>query len=57
MPFSRAVAPVASLEPDVLTAAMVGIGMNFAAPAARDPNIADTLLFASMEGMENDDFG
>ena len=55
MPFSRAVAPVASLEADVLTAAMVGIGMNFAAPAARDPNIEDTLLFASMEGVENDD--
>jgi hypothetical protein len=55
MPFSRAVAPVAALEPDVLTAAMVGIGMNFAAPAARNPNIEDTLLFASIQGMENDD--
>jgi hypothetical protein len=55
MPFNRALAPVASLEPDALTAAMVGIGMNFAAPAARDPNIEDTLLFASIDGMENGD--
>jgi hypothetical protein len=55
MSFSRAVAPVAAPEPDALTAAMVGIGMNFSAPAARDPNIEDTLLFASVEGMEKGD--
>jgi hypothetical protein len=34
---------------------MVGIGMNFAAAAAHDPNIEDTLLFASLEAMERDD--
>lgn len=55
MPFSRAFAPTVSPEADVLTAAMVGIGMNFAAPAARDVNIEDTLLFASIEGMEKSD--
>jgi hypothetical protein len=55
MSFSRAIAPVASPEHDALTAAMVGIGMNFSAPAARDPNIEDTLLFASVEGMEKAD--
>jgi hypothetical protein len=55
MSFSRAIAPVASPEPDALTSAMVGIGMNFSAPAARDPNIEDTLLFASVEGMEKGD--
>jgi len=38
-----------------LTSAMVGIGMNFAAPAAAEPNIEDTLLFASIEGMNGGD--
>lgn len=46
-----------TIEPtsDVLTAAMVGIGMNFAASALPSPNIEDTLFFASIEGMERDD--
>jgi hypothetical protein len=34
---------------------MVGIGMGFAAPAAVEPNIEDTLFFASVEAMEKDD--
>jgi hypothetical protein len=34
---------------------MVGIGMNFAAPAIPNANIEDTLLSASIEGMESDD--
>ena len=34
---------------------MVGIGMNFAAPPVPEPNIEDTILFASIEGMENYD--
>jgi hypothetical protein len=34
---------------------MVGIGMGFAAPAAVEPNIEDTLFFASVEAMERDD--
>jgi hypothetical protein len=34
---------------------MAGIGMKFAAPAAIDPNIEDTLVFASIEGMERAD--
>jgi hypothetical protein len=34
---------------------MVGIGMNFAAPAATEPNIENTLLFASIEAMERHD--
>ena len=40
---------------EALTAAMVGIGVGFAATAASEPNIEDTLLAASIEGMENDD--
>lgn len=55
MAFSRMLAPATAPGPDALTAAMVGIGMSFAAPAATDPNIEDTLLFASLEGMETDD--
>jgi len=55
MPFSRAVAGPTSLQPDELTAAMVGIGMNFASRANPAANIEDTLLLASFEGMENDD--
>jgi hypothetical protein len=36
---------------------MVGIGMGFAAtPSPLEPNIEDTLLFASIEGIEKDDF-
>ncbi|HEY3355686.1 MAG TPA: hypothetical protein VGQ83_20710 [Polyangia bacterium] len=34
---------------------MVGIGMSFAAPAARGPNIEDTLLFASAAAMDQHD--
>jgi hypothetical protein len=55
MPFSRALVPSAPLEPSTLTSAMVGIGMRFAAAPAPDPNIEDTLLFASIEAMENHD--
>ena len=54
MAFSRAFSPD-PLSPEELTQAMVGIGMNFAAPAGAQPNIEDTLLFASVEGMENAD--
>jgi hypothetical protein len=34
---------------------MAGVGMRFAAAPAPDPNIEDTLLFASIEAMENQD--
>jgi hypothetical protein len=34
---------------------MAGIGMLFAAPASRDPNIEDTLIAASVDAMERDD--
>ncbi len=40
---------------DTLTQAMAGIGMNFAASPIENPNIEDTLLAASREGMDNDD--
>jgi hypothetical protein len=56
MAFSRALAPEAAPATEALTSDMVGIGMGFAAePSEREPNIEDTLLFASVEGMERDD--
>ncbi|HWX55974.1 MAG TPA: hypothetical protein VN176_15405 [Verrucomicrobiae bacterium] len=69
MAFSRALVPAASAGGDALTAAMVGIGMNFAVSGTRQPNIGltggapnisgapnieDTLLFASIEGLERE---
>src|SRR5436853_3865289 len=45
MAFSRVLVPNGPVATDVLTADMVGIGMNFAAPANTEPNIEDTLLF------------
>lgn len=55
MAYKRLVAPHALLQGDELTAAMVGIGMNFAAEPSPEPNIEDTLLSASIEGMDGDD--
>ncbi len=55
MSFSRVIAPSNEPSNAKLTAAMVGIGMRFAARGAVDPNIEDTLFFASVEAMERDD--
>jgi hypothetical protein len=59
MAFSRVVVSPQPARADALTVDMVGIGMNFATGSARpniaQPNIEDTLLFASIEGMEKPD--
>ena len=55
MAHSRALAPALSPSTEALTADMVGIGMLVGGEGARDPNIEDTLLFASVEGMERGD--
>jgi len=55
MAFSRELAPEQVPDSDALTGAMAGIGMRFAAAAAREPNIEDTLWFASAEAMERSD--
>jgi hypothetical protein len=55
MGFRRSATAATSLEGDELTAALVGIGMLFAAKPAQDPNVEDTLLAAWAEGMEHDD--
>lgn len=53
--FSRPLEPAETPDRDALTAAMVGIGVELAAHAASDPNIEDTLLFASAEAMDGGD--
>jgi hypothetical protein len=54
--YSRLATSSILVEGDELTAAMVGIGMMFGAAApAHAPNIEDTLLAASIEGMDRDD--
>jgi hypothetical protein len=61
MTFSRALLPTEPASVATLTANMIGIGMNFAASGAdqpnitEQPNIEDTLFFASIEGMEKSD--
>jgi hypothetical protein len=55
MPFRRTIAPSTLVHSDELTSCMAGIGMNFAASPATNPNIEDTILFASIEGMEKHD--
>lgn len=55
MAFSRVLDPPSRPEPDVLTSDMVGIGMGFASPSGLEPNIEDTLFFASLAAMEEDD--
>jgi hypothetical protein len=55
MVFSRAVIPVQAPGHDALTSALVGIGMRFASAAAGEPNIEDTMFFASAHAMDGDD--
>src|SRR5574337_1370527 len=55
MAHSRALAPAQAPSADALTADMVGIGMLVGGTASRDPNLEDTLLYASIEGMERGD--
>ena len=55
MAFRRVVTADRLPQGEELTRAMVGIGMNFAAHAANNPNIEDTLIAAAIDGMENDD--
>jgi hypothetical protein len=55
MAHSRAIAPPRSPSGDALTADLVGIGLLVGGEGSRGPNIEDTLLFASVEGLERDD--
>jgi hypothetical protein len=55
MAHRRAMAPAQAASGDALTADLVGIGMLVGGEGSHDPNIEDTLLFASLEGMERGD--
>lgn len=55
MAFRRSPPPKQMPTPDVLTARMVGIGLNFAAEPEVDADIESTLVFASVAGMDEDD--
>ena len=55
MAYSRPVQPSAASEGAPLAARLVGIGVGLAARGVRDPIVEDTLLAASIEGMEQDD--
>lgn len=55
MAHRRAIAPTQTASGDALTADLVGIGLLVGGEGSRDPNIEDTLLAASVEGLERDD--
>ena len=55
MAFRRLLSPPAPPEGVDLTRVLAGIGMAFAAEAAREPNLEDTLFAASLEGMDHAD--
>jgi hypothetical protein len=55
MAHRRAIAPAQSPTGDALTADLVGIGLLVGGEGSREPNIEDTLLAASVEGLERDD--
>ena len=55
MAYNRAITPARSPSGDALTADLVGIGLVVGGEGSRDPNVEDTLLFASVEGLERDD--
>lgn len=56
MSYSRAIIPQAYATKDVLTADMVGIGMLFAEHPSKNPNIENTLIGASLEGVDGRDY-
>ena len=55
MAYKRVTLPAELPTGEDLTRAMVGIGLNFAARPAENPNIEDTLIAASHEAMDGDD--
>lgn len=55
MAHRRAIAPALLSSGDALTTDLVGIGLLVGGEGSRDPNIEDTLLAASVEGLEHDD--
>lgn len=56
MGYNRAIVPQSYSSKEVLTSDMVGIGMLFADHGSKNPNIENTLLAASVEGVEGQDY-
>jgi len=56
MGFKRALLPATLPSVEQLTADAIGIGMLFAGEGSAAPNIEDTLLHASIAGMDGEDF-
>ena len=56
MSFSRAMVPETYPSREALTADMVGIGMLFAEHGSKNPNIENTLVAASLEGVDGQDY-
>lgn len=56
MSYNRAIAPEVYSSKDALTKDMVGIGMLFAERGSKNPNIENTLVAASLEGVEGQDY-
>lgn len=55
MAFKRQILPIHEESGETLLSCYVGMGMNFSAKISKDPNIEDTVLAASIEGLERDD--
>lgn len=55
MAHRRAIAAAQAASGDALTADLVGIGMLVGGAGSRDPNVEDTILAASLEGMVRGD--
>ncbi|MBI3556655.1 MAG: hypothetical protein HY074_10365 [Deltaproteobacteria bacterium] len=57
MAHKRVLIPSQYATGEKLTSDLLGIGMRFAAnPPTKEPNIEDTIVAASLEGIENEDF-
>lgn len=56
MAFKRNIQPIDLPDDATLTSRMIGIGMNFEGKGDYSANIEDTLLFASIQGMDHNDF-
>ncbi len=55
MAYNRTVEATVLAEGARLTSDLAGIGMLFSVPESAEPNIQDTLVAATVEGMEGDD--
>lgn len=55
MPFKRALFPIQFSSGEKLTSELMGLGFRFSGTMKKNANIEDTLIAASLEGMQKDD--